>query len=143
MNPRVIILETFIRGLYPLMLIVSVWLLLRGHNAPGGGFIGALAAVAASAVYGIAFGAEAAMRKIPLGALRLAAVGVFLSIISGLPAWLPGLPFLTHLWTQSLGIPLSTVLLFDLGVYLCVWGALSALLLALIESLEPRSGDAV
>jgi multicomponent Na+:H+ antiporter subunit B len=143
MNPRVIILETFIRGLYPLMLIVSVWLLLRGHNAPGGGFIGALAAVAASAVYGIAFGAEAAMRKIPLGALRLAAVGVFLSIISGLPAWMQGLPFLTHLWTQSLGIPLSTVLLFDLGVYLCVWGALSALLLALIESLEPRSGDAV
>jgi multicomponent Na+:H+ antiporter subunit B len=120
MNSRVIILEIFVRGLYPLMLMVSIWLLLRGHNAPGGGFIGALAAVAA---------------------LRLAALGVFLSILSGIPAWIQGLPFLTHLWTQFLGVPLSTVLLFDLGVYLSVWGALSALLLALIDSPESRSGE--
>lgn len=141
MNSRVIILEIFVRGLYPLMLIVSIWLLLRGHNAPGGGFIGALAAVAASALYAIAFGAEAAMRKIPLGALRLAALGVLLSILSGIPAWIQGLPFLTHLWTQFLGVPVSTVLLFDLGVYLSVWGALSALLLALIDSPESRSGE--
>jgi len=108
MNSRVIILEIFVRGLYPLMLMVSIWLLLRGHNAPGGGFIGALAAVA---------------------------------ILSGIPAWIQGLPFLTHLWTQFLGVPLSTVLLFDLGVYLSVWGALSALLLALIDSPESRSGE--
>jgi multicomponent Na+:H+ antiporter subunit B len=81
------------------------------------------------------------MRKIPLGALRLAALGVFLSILSGIPAWIQGLPFLTHLWTQFLGVPLSTVLLFDLGVYLSVWGALSALLLALIDSPESRSGE--
>jgi multicomponent Na+:H+ antiporter subunit B len=142
MNSRPIILEVFVRFLYPLMLLLSVWILLRGHNAPGGGFIGALVAVAASAIYAIAFHTRVASRKIPFGPVRLAATGVLLSLLSGLPAWGYGLPFLTHLWTEVMGIPLSTVIIFDLGVYLCVWGGLSALCLELIESALPTQRGA-
>ncbi|MGB5773046.1 MAG: MnhB domain-containing protein, partial [Sedimenticolaceae bacterium] len=68
--------------------------------------------------------------------LRLAAVGVLLAGLSGLPAFFLGEAYLTHLWaTLPLVITelkLSTVLVFDLGVYLCVWGALAGYALALL-----------
>jgi multicomponent Na+:H+ antiporter subunit B len=143
MKSRVVILEVAVRGLYPVMLIASLWLLLRGHNAPGGGFIGGLVAVTASAAYAIAYGTQQARQRLPLTPPCLAAVGVLLALISGLPALLANLPYLTHPWTTlSLGVadlPLSTVMLFDLGVYLCVWGAIGGYCLELLDAHE---GDA-
>ena len=140
MTARALIAEVFLRLLYPLLLLASLWVLLRGHNAPGGGFIGGLLAVAASAAYALTFDATRALRRLPLGPERLAALGVLIALLSGLPALLNDLPFLTHLWiTLPLGVtdlPLSTVMLFDLGVYLCVWGALGGYCLALIRSIE-------
>ena len=143
MSPRVVILEAAARLLYWAMLAVSVWVLLRGHNEPGGGFIGGLIAVSASVLYAIAFGTAAAARRLPLGApVRLLVAGVLSSALSGLPAWTQGAPFLTHLWaTLPLGfteIKVSTVLLFDVGVYLCVWGALAGYALALLRIDEPE-----
>lgn len=140
MTSRAVILEVAVRGLYPLMLLASVWLLLRGHNAPGGGFVGGLVAVSASAAYAIAFGAQRARARLPLGPPALAAAGVLLALASGLPAALLGLPFLTHLWTTlPLGVaelPLSTVMLFDLGVYCCVWAAVGGYCLELLGAQE-------
>jgi len=128
MSPRALILIVATRGLYPLMLLVSVWLLLRGHNAPGGGFIGGMIAVAATSLLAVANGADRALARLPLGALRLAAAGVLLSLFSGVPALFMDLPYMTHLWmTLPLGfteLKLSTVLLFDIGVFAAVWGAL-------------------
>lgn len=136
MTSRAVILEVAVRGLYPLMLLASVWLLLRGHNAPGGGFVGGLVAVSASAVYAIAFDVERARQRLPLRPPSLAAAGVLLALASGLPALLPGLPYLTHPWiTVSLGVtdlPLSTVMLFDLGVYCAVWGAVGGYCMELL-----------
>ncbi len=140
MTPRALIAEVFVRFLYGTLLLASLWVLLRGHNAPGGGFIGGLLAVTASAAYALTFDAARALRRIPLGPVRLSAFGVLLALLSGLPALLQGLPFLTHLWiTLPLGfseLALSTVMLFDLGVYLCVWGALGGYSLALVQSVE-------
>ena len=140
MTPRALIAEVFVRFLYPLLLLASLWVLLRGHNAPGGGFIGGLLAVAASAAWALAFDAARALRRLPLAPAPLAALGVLLALASGLPALAQGLPYLTHLWfTLPLGfteLPLSTVLLFDLGVYLCVWGAIGGYGLALVQSIE-------
>jgi multicomponent Na+:H+ antiporter subunit B len=140
MTPRALIAEVLVRWLYPLLLLASLWVLLRGHNAPGGGFIGGLMAVAASAAYALTFDAARALRRLPLAPAPLAALGVMVALASGLPALLAGRPFLTHLWfTLPLGVtelPLSTVMLFDLGVYLAVWGALGGYCLALIASLE-------
>jgi multicomponent Na+:H+ antiporter subunit B len=143
MNTRAVIFEVAVRGLYPVMLIASLWLLLRGHNAPGGGFVGGLVAVSASAVYAIAFGAERARQRLPLRPQGLAAAGVLLALASGLPALLSGLPYLTHPWINvPLGVtalPLSTVMLFDLGVYCAVWGAVGGYCLELLTADEDHS----
>lgn len=140
MSPRPLIAEVFLRLLYPLLLVASLWVLLRGHNAPGGGFVGGIMACAASAAWALTFSADAARRRLPLAPPLLATVGVALAIVSGLPALLVGQPFLTHLWvTLPLGftsLPLSTVLLFDLGVYLAVWGTLGGYCLGLLAAVE-------
>lgn len=137
MRSRIVILEAAAGPLYLLILAASVWVLLRGHNEPGGGFIGGLIAVSASILWAIAHGSDAAARRLPLrDPLNLAAAGVLLAALSGLPALLLGDAYLTHLWaTLPLGftdLKVSTVLVFDLGVYLCVWGALAGYALALL-----------
>jgi len=145
MNRRPVILEVVAQPLYWVMLAASLVVLLRGHNEPGGGFIGGLLAVTASALWAVAHGSDAATQRLPLRSpVRLAALGVLVGAASGVPAWLLGKPFLTHLWvTVPLGftaLPVSTVLLFDLGVYLCVWGALGGYAIALLDSDEPDDG---
>ncbi len=138
MKRRVVMLEAAAGPLYWVILGSSLWVLLRGHNEPGGGFIGGLLAVSASILWAVSHGSGAARRRLPLkDPLRLAAAGVLLAGFSGLPAWLGGQPYLTHLWGKlPLGFmeyKVSTVLLFDLGVYACVWGALAGYALALLE----------
>ena len=86
MTARAVLAEVLVRVLYVLMLLASVWVLLRGHNAPGGGFIGGLMAVAATAAYALTFDTGRALRRMPLGPVRLAAFGVLLALASGLPA---------------------------------------------------------
>jgi len=142
-TPRSVILEVGARTLYWLIVATSAWVLLRGHNQPGGGFIGGLMAVSATVVLAAAFGTREAAARLPLGApLRLLAAGVLLAAVSGLPATLLGKPYLTHLWrTLPLGfadLKVSTVMLFDLGVYLAVWGALAGYALALIDPDAPE-----
>lgn len=144
MTRRAVLLEIVVRTLYPVMLVFSIWILLRGHNEPGGGFIGGMIAVAATAIRAIAPGTGAAGADPPLGALGLSALGVGLAIASGLAALVADQPFLTHLWATlpvgGDGIKVSTVLVFDLGVYLSVWGALGGIatrLIALDEGAEP------
>jgi multicomponent Na+:H+ antiporter subunit B len=140
-NRRLVILELVSPPLYWLMLATSVVVLLRGHNEPGGGFIGGLLAVTASVLWAVAHAPADAVRRLPLRSpARLAALGVLVGVVAGLPAWWLGQPYLTHLWaTVPLGfavLPVSTVLVFDLGVYLCVWGALGGYALALLDSDE-------
>ena len=143
MTPRALIAEVYVRALYPALLVASLWVLVRGHNAPGGGVIGGLLAVAASAAWALVYDAASARRRLPLAPAALAALGVLLALASGLPAWLDGRPFLTHLWVTlplgATGLSLSTVLMFDLGVYLCVWGAIGGYALALIRTIEEES----
>jgi multicomponent Na+:H+ antiporter subunit B len=132
------ILERVMPLLYWLILAAAVWILLRGHNAPGGGFIGGLTAVAAAAARAIVFGVPSAISVMPLQPLLLAVTGVGLALCSGLPATLLGQPYLTHLWWNlPLGfaeLPLSTVLLFDIGVFFAVWGTLAGYVFALLRS---------
>jgi len=141
---RAVLLEVVVRTLYPGMLLFSLWLLVRGHNEPGGGFIGGMVAVAATAVRAVATGSADAARRMPLGPLRLAAAGVGLALLSGLPAVVTGRPYLTHLWAELplavTRVKVSTVLLFDLGVYLSVWGALGGIAAYMI-GLDERDGE--
>jgi multicomponent Na+:H+ antiporter subunit B len=132
-----LIFRTMAPAIVTVMLIFSVFICLRGHNAPGGGFIGGLIAAAAIAVLGIASGATAARKALRVDPLSIAGFGVLIAALSGLASLFTGSPFLTSIWAYwPLGettVPLSTPLVFDLGVYLVVFGTLAAIALALEE----------
>ena len=122
-------------------------MLLRGHNEPGGGFIGGLLAVSATVLWAVACDTAAARERLPLrDPVRLAALGAGLAAASGLPALLDGGAYLTHWWGSLdlfvTSVKVSTVMLFDLGVYLCVWGGLSGYALALLglDAAGPEEG---
>jgi multisubunit Na+/H+ antiporter MnhB subunit len=132
---RSLILQAATRLIVGLMLVFSVYLLFRGHNAPGGGFSGALVAAVAFALVSIVEGPDAVKRALRMDPRRLAAAGLFVAVFSGFPALVAGRPFMTGLWWQAgPGAPaLGTPLFFDVGVFLTVFGALLSLLLALEE----------
>ncbi|QCI98388.1 Na(+)/H(+) antiporter subunit B [Agrobacterium larrymoorei] len=120
-----------------LMLMFSIFVLLRGHNEPGGGFIGGLIAVSALAIYGIAFGVEAVRRAIIFHPLSIAGFGLLTAALSGVISIVVGAPFMTGLWIYpslfGVEVPLVTVISFDIGVYLVVVGGFTSIALALEE----------
>jgi multicomponent Na+:H+ antiporter subunit B len=126
-----LIFRTIAPLLTVVMLVFSVFVLLRGHNEPGGGFIGGLIAASAIAIYGIAMGPAAARRALRVDPMALAGAGLVLAALSGLLSLPLELPFLTGLWGDWLGVKVSTPMVFDIGVYLVVCGVLSALALGL------------
>jgi multicomponent Na+:H+ antiporter subunit B len=134
---RTVILRTIAPYLTALMILFSVFVLLRGHNEPGGGFIGGLIAASALAIYGVAAGVTAVRRAMYFSPIAFAGFGLFLAGSSGLPSLFVRAPFLTGLWLEEIlfgfSISLSTPLLFDIGVYFIVLGALSAIALSLEE----------
>lgn len=136
MTPHSSLLAQSARPLYWLLLAAALWILLRGHNEPGGGFIGGLVAVSGSCLVAITLGTRAALRLQPLAPLPLAMLGVGLAVASGAAGAVSGLPFLTHLWFAG---GLSTVMLFDLGVFCAVWGALTGYVYALLGDEETES----
>jgi len=133
---RSIILSTVIRLLLPLLLIFSVFLLLRGHNEPGGGFVGGLVASAAIVLYALAEGVEKARRLLKIEPRLLIGGGILVALVSGTLPLLFGKPFLTGLWLPWI-LPVlghaGTPLLFDLGVYLLVAGMVLMIVLSLME----------
>jgi multicomponent Na+:H+ antiporter subunit B len=132
-----LIVTTATRGLVALMLVFSIFALLRGHNEPGGGFVGGLIAAASLALYAIAFGVEAARRTLRVEPRTLIAVGLLTALASGVVGFLrSGAPFLTGVWDQT-PIPvigkLGTPLVFDVGVYLVVTGVTLTIVFTLAE----------
>jgi multicomponent Na+:H+ antiporter subunit B len=132
-----LIFRTAAPFLTALMLLFSIFVLLRGHNEPGGGFIGGLIAASALAIYGIACGVTAVRRAIVFHPLSIAGFGLLAATIAGILSLLAGVPFMTGLWIYphlfGVEVPLSTVMLFDTGVYLVVVGAITSIALALEE----------
>jgi multicomponent Na+:H+ antiporter subunit A len=126
------IFRTAARLLMPLLLLFSVFLLLRGHNQPGGGFVGGLVAAAAFALYGIAFGVQRARQALLIGPWTLLGGGLLIALLSGVPAILRGQPFLTALWSSG-PVPVGTPALFDMGVFLVVAGVVLMMVFTLAE----------
>ncbi|WP_137389955.1 MnhB domain-containing protein [Rhodoligotrophos defluvii] len=135
---RTVILRTIVPILTGLMALFSVFVLLRGHNEAGGGFIGGLIAASALALYGIACGVQSARQALVVHPIAIAGAGVFLAGGAGLLSFPLNLPYLTGLWwpvylSAITTVYLSTPLLFDIGVYLVVVGAISSIAFALEE----------
>ena len=124
--------RTATRLLMPLLLLFAVFLLLRGHNEPGGGFVGGLVVAAAFALYLVAFGVARARRALLVKPLTLISIGLAMALVSGLPALQRGQPFLTAQWLPG-GWSVGTPVLFDLGVFLVVAGVVLMMIFSLAE----------
>lgn len=133
-----LILSTATRAIFPLMLLFSVFLLLRGHNEPGGGFVGGLVAATAFAMYATAYDVERARRALHVEPRTLIGVGLATAGGSGLVGLVAGAPFLTGLWVPR-PLPvigkIGTPLVFDIGVYLVVLGVVLTMMFTLAEDM--------
>jgi multicomponent Na+:H+ antiporter subunit B len=134
-------LRTAATLIVPLQIGLSVFLLLRGHNEPGGGFIGGLVCAAAILLWGISRDFPTARRLMRLHPTTLIGLGVLTAVGSGLAGSLLGLPFLTGVWAGSIPwlpfvgeVKLGTPLYFDIGVYLTVIGVITQIAFALEEA---------
>jgi len=136
-----IILAAGARLLVALLLVFSVFMLLRGHDLPGGGFIGGLLGALSFIVLALASGPDVARRALFFRPQAIAVSGLGIALCAGLAAGLLGEPLFTGQWlfigaTESdKGVPLSTVLVFDIGVYLAVLGAILTIAFALEEAI--------
>jgi multicomponent Na+:H+ antiporter subunit B len=134
-----LILRTAARYLLPLLLLFSLFLLLRGHNDPGGGFAGGLVAAAAFALLAVAGGTPLARRALRLEPRFLMGAGLLIAIASGATGLLGGGAFLTGHWADlvlpgGVALAIGTPFFFDIGVYLVVVGVVLTIVLALAEA---------
>jgi multicomponent Na+:H+ antiporter subunit B len=131
-----LILSTATRYMLPLLSLFSIFLLLRGHNEPGGGFVGGLVAAAAFALYAFAYNVDQARQALRVNPRLLIGLGLLIAVGSGITSLFTGKPFMTGLWYNQI-IPvfgkLGTPILFDLGVYLVVLGITLTIIFALAE----------
>lgn len=134
------LLDAVLGLVFLLVNIVSIYLLLRGHNLPGGGFIGGLMTGMSFILLGLVRGWEDLQKEIPIEPLRVATIGVAIAFISGLLPVFRGDPFLTQYNLHAKDVPLigelhiGTPLLFDIGVFLLVCGMTVKLIIVLARS---------
>ena len=131
------ILSTSVRYLLPVLLLFAFFILARGHNAPGGGFIAGLVVAAAFALVAIANHAREARVILWLKPRVFIAIGLLIVLISAVISVLAGLPALTGLWNSALFLPiigkLGTPFLFDIGVFYVVVGVVLLIIFSLME----------
>jgi multicomponent K+:H+ antiporter subunit A len=131
MIPRIIM-----QWLFAAIIVMAIYLFLRGHDMPGGGFIAGITMAIAFILQYMASGTtwvEARLRILPL---RWIGIGLLVSVLCGAGSWIFGYPFLTSSFAYVdipvLGrLPLASALIFDLGVFVLVVGATVLMLIAL------------
>lgn len=139
MSPYSLIIRTAAAIMVPLLLLLSILLLVRGHDEPGGGFIAGLVAASAFSLHLFAFDADATKRFLKINSRILMGIGLLLAMLAGFIALAFNQAFLSAQWLDlnlgALGtLKLSTPLLFDIGVYLVVLGTVTTIIIALAKS---------
>jgi len=133
-----VILETVTKIVVFIILTVAVYLFFSGHNSPGGGFIGGLVLASAFVLLLLAFDIETVQKGIPFDFKRVAALGVFIAVTTGLGAIVFGKPFLTQAFS-AFDLPyfgeteLATITIFEAGVALTVVGVVVSIILSISE----------
>jgi multicomponent K+:H+ antiporter subunit A len=131
-----LIMAAFSRLLLPLALLVAVFVLLRGHNLPGGGFIAGLITAVALIMQYLANGIAWTRSRLAISLHPQIGLGLLIATATGLASWLFGYPFLTstfaHVHWPVIGeFELASAMVFDVGVYLVVVGVMLAILVRL------------
>lgn len=127
-DPYPMIITVLSRLFFPLALLVSTFIFLRGHNQPGGGFIAGLITSIALILQYVCSGTEWVRQRWPVDYGRMSVIGVLLAVATGIGSFLFGYPFLTttftHVHWPLVGeFELASAMAFDLGVYITVVGA--------------------
>lgn len=137
-----VIFRSAVRLIHPLLLILSLWLLFKGHNEPGGGFVGGLLAAGAFALYVMGDASGTARAKLELGLKLdprlLIALGLLLALFSGIPGMILHGDYMRGVWIKA-PIPalgptdIGSPMFFDLGVYCVVLGVSLKVILSMAE----------
>jgi multicomponent Na+:H+ antiporter subunit B len=131
-----LILKTASEYLLPLLLLFSVFILMRGHYEPGGGFVGGLIASIALVLHFFANGEEKTRKFLHIHPGIFIPIGLTLSLVSGFLPILIGSPFMTGLWIPDpfpvIGM-VGTALFFDIGVYFVVVGVTLTIIFTIAE----------
>jgi multicomponent Na+:H+ antiporter subunit B len=129
-----LILVTATRLLAPALVLFALFMLLRGHDAPGGGFIGGLLVAAAIALVALVRGKDGVRKVMRIDPVLVILAGLLAAVAAALLGPLSGSAPLTVVWTQ-VKVPgfgkLGSALLFDTGVLLVVVGAFAAMISSL------------
>lgn len=132
-----IILKTATNYLIPLLLMFSIFVLLRGHYLSGGGFVGGLIASIAFVLHSFAHTTKETLALFRFSPKTLIPIGLSVSLLSALLPVLTGSPFFTGLWLDD---PLAvigsvgTALVFDVGVYIVVVGVTLTILFTIKDN---------
>jgi multicomponent K+:H+ antiporter subunit A len=135
------------RGMFAAIVVLATYLLLRGHDLPGGGFVAGITFAIAIIVQYMAAGTRFVEDHLRVRPVRLMGIGLVLAAATGAGAWLFAHPFLTshvaHVDVPPLaGLHLPSAFLFDVGVFLLVIGATALILIALAhQSLRAHRRD--
>lgn len=131
------ILRTATNYLLPLLIMFSVFVLIRGHYLSGGGFIGGLIASIAFVLHSFTYNTKKTIALFRSHPMRLIPIGLLLSLTSGMLPYIVSKPFLTSLWfidnVDVIGA-FGSALLFDIGVYLVVIGVVLTILFTISEN---------
>jgi multicomponent Na+:H+ antiporter subunit B len=135
---KTLILKTASGYLLPVLLLFSVFILLRGHYLPGGGFVGGLVASIAFVLHAFANGLENTKNLLRIHPGFLMPFGLAIAFVSGLaPMFLADLPFMTGIWFDEplpvIGM-VGSALFFDTGVFLVVIGVTLTIIFTISES---------
>ncbi len=134
------------RWLFPVVIVLAVYLFLRGHDAPGGGFIAGITLAVGFILQYLAGGTRWVENRMRIRPVYWIGAGLLVALTTGVAAWLFGTPFLTssfgYLDVPVIGkVPLASALYFDLGVFALSVGATVLILVAIahqsIRSAKP------
>lgn len=132
-----LIFRTASAYLLPLLLLFSIFILLRGHYLPGGGFVGGLMAAIAFLVHSFAFGIKETQRIIRMNPGYLMPIGLLFAIGAAIAPFFVGAPILKGLWFEEpfrfIGM-VGSALFFDIGVYFVVIGSTLTIMFSLTDT---------
>lgn len=137
-KPNNLILRTTTSLIAFILLGFAIYLLLAGHNSPGGGFVGGLITSATVVLLYMAYGIKEVKEILPIDYRLLIPIGLLVAVTTGIGSLFFQEPFLTQkfgtFWFPFFGeVELATAMLFDLGVYITVLGAAVSIILTIAE----------